>query len=178
MPWSTYLTVSRSVERYGKWVSISNPDQLSESSPQGYALLKSVLCLLATRFHAEISVYSTQEIYHHVKRLTASAIIDTPSASLSVVQALTLLCMWSPAIRTEKPLDSWHLSGTTAGLAILAFKLGKPITITDKTPAQNLRIWSSLCLAHLQSVQSLYFPVKETEVLINADIPSVMADRS
>ncbi|KAJ9624766.1 hypothetical protein H2203_004716 [Taxawa tesnikishii (nom. ined.)] len=139
-----------SVERYGKWVSISNPDQLSESSPQGYALLKSVLCLLATRFHAEISVYSTQEIYHHVKRLTASAIIDTPSASLSVVQALTLLCMWSPAIRTEKPLDSWHLSGTTAGLAILAFKLGKPITITDKTPAQNLRIWSSLCLAHLQ----------------------------
>jgi hypothetical protein len=111
-----------------------------------------VLCLLATRYHPEVSPQTVQDIYKHVKRLIADAVIDTPPVASSVVQALTLLCLFSPTVQNEKPLDSWHLSASTANHAVVAFGLSnvKQQSVTEQQTIEQLRVWSELCLTHLQ----------------------------
>jgi hypothetical protein len=111
-----------------------------------------VLCLLATRYHPEVCPQKVQDIYKHVKRLVSDAVIDTPPVAGSIVQALTLLCLFSPTVQTDKPLDSWHLSASTANHAVVAFGLGnvKQQNAAEQRNVEQLRVWSELCLTHLQ----------------------------
>lgn len=111
-----------------------------------------VLCLLATRYHPEVSSQTVQDMYKHVKRLVADAVIDTPPVASSVVQALTLLCLFNPTVQTDKPLDSWHLSASAANHAVVAFgpsNVRQPSAAEERT-IEQLRVWSGLCLTHLQ----------------------------
>lgn len=110
----------------------------------------SVLCLLAARFHPAIPLQTAQDMYGHVKRLAADAIVETPPISYSVIQGLTLLCIFSPTVRTYISLDSWHLSGSTGSHAIVSFELGKSPGSSHDNSTEQLRLWSGLCLAHLQ----------------------------
>ncbi|CAD0082938.1 unnamed protein product, partial [Aureobasidium vineae] len=145
-----------SIDRYSKWIPVADivkfvsnvTRSLSYSSP----LLMSVLCLLATRYHPGIPSQAVQDMYKHVKRLVADAVIATPPVASSVIQALTLLCLFSPAVQTDKPLDSWHLSASTANHAVVAFgpsNVKQPGTTEERT-IEQLRVWSGLCLTHLQ----------------------------
>lgn len=114
--------------------------------------MMNVLCLLATRYHPEVPSQTVQDVYKHVKRLVADAVIDTPPVASSVVQALTLICLFSPTVQTDKPLDSWHLSASTANHAVISFgpsNVRQPSAAEERTTEQ-LRVWSELCLAHLQ----------------------------
>ncbi|KAH0351261.1 hypothetical protein KCU83_g4482, partial [Aureobasidium melanogenum] len=157
LPFGTAVQLLRtSIDRYSKWIPladvvkfVSNGSRdFSQSSP----LLMSVLCLLAARYHPEVPSQTVQDIYKHVKRLVADAVIETPPVASSVVQALTLLCLFSPAVQTDKPLDSWHLSASTANHAVVAFgpsNVKRPGAVEERT-VEQLRVWSGLCLTHLQ----------------------------
>ena len=84
--------------------------------------------------------------------MVADAVIDTPPVASSVIQAFTLLCLFSPAVQTDKPLDSWHLSAITANQAVIAFgpsNVQQPGAAEERT-IEQLRVWGSLCLTHLQ----------------------------
>lgn len=91
-------------------------------------------------------------MYKHVKRLVADAVIDTPPVASSVIQALTLLCLFNPTVQTGKPLDNWHLSASTANHAVVAFGPSNVIqsSATQEQTTEQLRVWSELCLTHLQ----------------------------
>ncbi|KAI5250633.1 hypothetical protein E4T42_04899 [Aureobasidium subglaciale] len=146
----------RSIDRYSKWIPLADVvrfvSNVSQDFSQRSPLLMNVLCLLATRFHAEIPSQTVQDMYKHVKRLVADAVIETPPVASSVVQALTLLCLFGPAVQTDKPLDSWHLSASTANHAVVAFgpsNVKQPCAAEERT-VEQLRVWSGLCLTHLQ----------------------------
>ncbi|KAK6005283.1 hypothetical protein QM012_008062 [Aureobasidium pullulans] len=145
-----------SISRYSKWIPLADVvkfvSNASRDFPRSSPLLMDVLCLLATRYHPEVPSQTVQDIYKHVKRLVADAVIETPPVASSVVQALTLLCLFSPAVQTDKPLDSWHLSASTANHAVVAFgssNVKQPDAVEERT-IEQLRVWSSLCLTHLQ----------------------------
>ncbi|KAI4765537.1 hypothetical protein E4T51_01507 [Aureobasidium sp. EXF-12344] len=145
-----------SINRYSKWIPLAEVVKFVSNVSQGFSrsspLLMNVLCLLATRYHPEVPSQTVQDVYKHVKRLVADAIIDTPPVASSVVQALTLLCLFSPTVQTDKPLDSWHLSASAANHAVVSFgpsNVRQPSVAEERTTEQ-LRVWSGLCLTHLQ----------------------------
>ncbi|KAI4722445.1 hypothetical protein E4T48_01293 [Aureobasidium sp. EXF-10727] len=157
LPIETAVQLLRTaIDRYSKWIHVADVSNfvsnvsrsLSRSSP----LLMSVLCLLATRYHPEISSQTVQDMYKHVKRHVADAVIATPPLASSIIQALNLLCLFSPAVQTDKPLDSWHLTASAANHAVVAFgpsHVKQPGTTEERT-IEQLRVWSGLCLTHLQ----------------------------
>lgn len=141
-----------------------------------------VLCLLATRYHPEVSSQTVHDMHKHVKRLVADAVIDTPPVASSVVQALTLLCLFNPTVQTDKPLDSWHLSASTANHAVVAFgpsNVRQP-SATEGHTTEQLRVWSGLCLTHLQHSIGSGRPVSISLQLMEGcrrllDQPSIMS---
>ncbi|KAG9648703.1 hypothetical protein KCU64_g9707, partial [Aureobasidium melanogenum] len=145
-----------SIDRYSKWIPLADVVKFVSNVSRDFSwsspLLMNVLCLLATRYHPEVSSQTVQELYKYIKRLVADAVIETPPVASSVVQALTLLCLFSPAVQTDKPLDSWHLSASTANHAVVAFgpsNVEQPGAVEEHT-IEQLRVWSGLCLTHLQ----------------------------
>ncbi|THY49420.1 hypothetical protein D6C97_07342 [Aureobasidium pullulans] len=145
-----------SIDRYSKWIPLAEVVKFVSNVSQRFVrnspLLMNVLCLLATRYHPEIASQTVSDIYKHVKRMVADAVIDTPPVASSVIQAFTLLCLFSPAVQTDKPLDSWHLSAITANHAVIAFgpsNVQQPGAAEERT-IEQLRVWGSLCLTHLQ----------------------------
>ncbi|CAD0107291.1 unnamed protein product [Aureobasidium uvarum] len=157
LPLGTAVQLLRtSIDRYSKWIPVADivkfVSNVSRSLSRSSPLLMSVLCLLATRYHPEISSQTVQDMYKHVKRLVADAVVATPPVASSVIQALTLLCLFSPAVQTDKPLDSWHLSASTANHAVVAFGPSnvKQPGVTEERTIEQLRVWSGLCLTHLQ----------------------------
>ncbi|OBW65690.1 MAG: Protein disulfide-isomerase tigA [Aureobasidium pullulans] len=145
-----------SIDRYSKWIPLAEVVKFVSNVSQRFVrnspLLMNVLCLLATRYHPEIASQTVSDIYKHVKRMVADAVIDTPPVTSSVIQAFTLLCLFSPAVQTDKPLDSWHLSAITANHAVIAFgpsNVQQPGAAEERT-IEQLRVWGSLCLTHLQ----------------------------
>ncbi|KAG9525840.1 hypothetical protein KCV07_g1004, partial [Aureobasidium melanogenum] len=157
LPFETAVQLLRtSIDRYSKWIPLADVvefvNNVSRDFSRSSPLLMNVLCLLATRYHPEVPSQTVQNTYKHVKHLVADAVIETPPVASSVVQALTLLCLFSPAVQTDKPLDSWHLSASTANHAVVAFgpsNVKQPGVVEERT-IEQLRVWSGLCLTHLQ----------------------------
>lgn len=89
-------------------------------------------------------------LYKHVRRSIAEAIVDAPPLKLDTIRALTLLSLWSPTVITANPLDGWFLSNAAASHALVSFKIDRQNTPQTERDAQHLRLWSTLCLAHLQ----------------------------
>jgi hypothetical protein len=111
-------------------------------------LLMNVSCLLASRYHPDVSIHTVQDIYVQVRRLAADVVMDPPPATSCAVHALALLCLFNPAVQTDKPLDSWHLSASTTNHAIVAFKAQQDQD--NQSTIGQLRVLSGLCLTHLQ----------------------------
>lgn len=92
-------------------------------------------------------------IFAQVQRLTASVILDT-ELDYETLQALLLLCMWSPTVQTSAPFDRWLLSGIAMNHAILSFDFLEDDSVMDMSEdaLRERRIWNGLCANHLQYV--------------------------
>ncbi|KAH0030338.1 hypothetical protein KCU72_g11197, partial [Aureobasidium melanogenum] len=141
LPFETAVQLLRtSIDRYSKWIPLADVVRFVSNASRDFSRSSPLL------------MNTVQDIYKHVKHLVADAVIETPPVASSVVQALTLLCLFSPAVQTDKPLDSWHLSASTANHAVVAFgpsNVKQPGAVEERT-IEQLRVWSGLCLTHLQ----------------------------
>lgn len=113
-------------------------------------LLSITACLLGARFVTSISQQSLSSLYEHVRRLIADAIITAPPLYIDTIQAMSLISTWSPTVRMPAAMDSWVLSNVAASHALLSFKVDKSQVPQSAKAARDLRLWSNICLTHLQ----------------------------
>ena len=137
-------------EHYGSY--IDSPDGLSLQPLTGRRnpLLISIACLIASRFIPDFPRLTVHAMYGHVRGLVATTIVDAGPLSFDTLQALLLLSTWKPTIQSETHFDSWILTGIAAGHAIVSFRLEEFQLPLLEDRKRQVRLWSRLCLRHLQ----------------------------
>jgi hypothetical protein len=72
-----------------------------------------------------------------------------------MLQALTLLCLYSTSIHKEGLMDDWLLSGISINHALISFNFLNTLPGDNLNPDEllaQLRLWNTLCATQLQYV--------------------------
>ncbi|KAJ5105269.1 hypothetical protein NUU61_002616 [Penicillium alfredii] len=137
-------------EYFGPWVSINHASSLQPTN----TLLFNTACLLASRYLPGIPPQTVRDISLRVQHAVAKTLWKPPPLTTDMLQALTLLCLYSTSVHKEGPMDGWLLSGISVNHALLSFGFlniaPTELVMTEKVVAQ-LRLWNTLCLTHLHS---------------------------
>ena len=78
-----------------------------------------------------------------------------PPLTSDMLQALTLLCLYSTAIHKEGLMDDWLLSGISINHALISFNFLNTLPRDSINPDDllaQLRLWNTLCATQLQYV--------------------------
>ena len=135
------------VEYFGHWVSVDHP-----SSIQRNTLLFNMACLLASRYLPGLPQQTVRDISVHVQHAVAKMLWKPPPLTHDMLQALTLLCLYSTSVQKEGLMDDWLLSGISINHALISFNfLNSPTG--DPSPdgiLSQMRLWNTLCVTQLQ----------------------------
>ncbi|CAG8052922.1 unnamed protein product [Penicillium olsonii] len=136
------------VEYFGHWVSVDHP-----SSIQRNTLLFNMACLLASRYLPGLPQQTVRDISVHVQHAVAKMLWKPPPLTHDMLQALTLLCLYSTSVQKEGLMDDWLLSGISINHALISFNfLNSPTG--DPSPdgiLSQMRLWNTLCVTQLHS---------------------------
>jgi hypothetical protein len=91
-----------------------------------------------------------------------------PPLTSDMLQALTLLCLYSTAIHKEGLMDDWLLSGISINHALISFNFLNTLPRDSINPDDllaQLRLWNTLCATQLQYVAVL--PTRIPNLTIN-----------
>ncbi|CAG7926668.1 unnamed protein product [Penicillium olsonii] len=136
------------VEYFGHWVSVDHP-----SSIQRNTLLFNIACLLASRYLPGLPQQTVRDISVHVQHAVAKMLWKPPPLTHDMLQALTLLCLYSTSVQKEGLMDDWLLSGISINHALISFNfLNSPTG--DPSPdgiLSQMRLWNTLCVTQLHS---------------------------
>lgn len=141
------------MEYFGSYVAINH----ASSIPHTSALLFNTACLLASRYLPGLAPHTVRDISLQVQHAVAKMLWQPPPLTIDVLQALTLLCLYSATVHKEGPMDGWLLSGISINHALISFSfLNTPpadSVVSDDMLVQ-LRLWNTLCLTQLQYAAS------------------------
>ncbi|KAJ6072641.1 hypothetical protein N7467_010726 [Penicillium canescens] len=138
------------VEYFGHWVSISHSSSIQRSN----TLLFNTACLLAARYLPGLPQHTVRDISLHVQHAVAKMLWKPPPLTSDMLQALTLLCLYSTAIHKEGLMDDWLLSGISINHALISFNFLNTLPRDSINPDDllaQLRLWNTLCATQLHS---------------------------
>ncbi|CAI7606907.1 unnamed protein product [Penicillium bialowiezense] len=137
------------VEYFGHWISIDH-----SSSIQHNTLLFNIACLLASRYLPGFPQETVRDISLHVQHTVAKMLWKPPPLRGDMLQALTLLCLYSTSVHKEGLMDDWLLSGISINHALISFNFLN--TLPGDNPNSDelisqMRLWNTLCFTQLHS---------------------------
>ncbi|CAI7617879.1 unnamed protein product [Penicillium glandicola] len=138
------------VEYFGHWVSINHPSSIQRSN----TLLFNTACLLASRYMPGLPQEIVRDISLHVQHAVAKVLWKPPPMTSDMLQALTLLCLYSTSIHKEGLMDDWLLSGISINHALISFNFLNTLPGDSLNPDEllaQLRLWNTLCATQLHS---------------------------
>ncbi|QQK42877.1 Fungal transcriptional regulatory protein, N-terminal [Penicillium digitatum] len=138
------------VEYFGHWVSINHSSSIQRSN----TLLFNTACLLATRYLPGLSQHTVRDISLCVQHAVAKVLWKPPPMSSDMLQALTLLCLYSTSVHKEGLMDDWLLSGISINHALISFNFLNTLPGDNLNPDEllaQLRLWNTLCATQLHS---------------------------
>jgi hypothetical protein len=139
------------VEHFGHWVSINHSSSLQRSN----TLLFNTACLLASRYMPGLPQHTVRDISLYVQHAVAKVLWKPPPMTSDMLQALTLLCLYSTSIHKEGLMDDWLLSGISINHALISFNFLNTLPGDNLSPDEllaQLRLWNTLCATQLQYV--------------------------
>ncbi|KAI9931267.1 hypothetical protein MW887_010929 [Aspergillus wentii] len=138
------------VDQFGSRISIDNLSDLHDMGRTD-PFLFSTACLLASRYVPGMPQQAIRAMYLQVRHAASNALWNTPPLAYESLQALTLLCLWSPTIQKGALMDSWLLSGISINHALISFDFLDcvPAGQVSNDMFKKLRLWNSLCLTQL-----------------------------
>lgn len=142
------------VEYFGHWVSINHPSSIQRSN----TLLFNTACLLASRYLPGLPQHTVRDISLCVQHAVAKVLWKPPPMTSDMLQALTLLCLYSTSIHKEGLMDDWLLSGISINHALISFNFLNTLPGDRLNPDEllaQLRLWNTLCATQLQYVLSI-----------------------
>ncbi|KAI1833840.1 transcriptional regulator family: Fungal Specific TF [Penicillium roqueforti] len=138
------------VEYFGHWVSINHPSSIQRSN----TLLFNTACLLASRYLPGLPQHTVRDISLCVQHAVAKVLWKPPPMTSDMLQALTLLCLYSTSIHKEGLMDDWLLSGISINHALISFNFLNTLPGDRLNPDEllaQLRLWNTLCATQLHS---------------------------
>ncbi|KAJ5959195.1 uncharacterized protein N7479_006345 [Penicillium vulpinum] len=138
------------VEYFGHWVSINHSSNIQRSN----TLLFNTACLLASRYMPGLPQQTVRDISLHVQHAVAKVLWKPPPLTSDMLQALTLLCLYSTSIHKEGLMDDWLLSGISINHALITFNFLNTLPGDSLNPDEllaQLRLWNTLCATQLHS---------------------------
>ncbi|KAJ5164585.1 uncharacterized protein N7500_006415 [Penicillium coprophilum] len=138
------------VEYFGHWVSINHSSSIQRSN----TLLFNTACLLASRYLPGLPQHTVRDISLHVQHAVAKVLWKPPPMTSDMLQALTLLCLYSTSIHKEGLMDDWLLSGISINHALITFNFLNTLPGDGLNPDElfaQLRLWNTLCVTQLHS---------------------------
>lgn len=139
------------VEYFGHWVSINHSSCIQRSN----TLLFNTACLLASRYLPGLSQHTVRDISLCVQHAVAKVLWKPPPMTSDMLQALTLLCLYSTSVHKEGLMDDWLLSGISINHALISFNFLNTLPGDNLNPDEvlaQLRLWNTLCSTQLQYV--------------------------
>ncbi|CAI7570568.1 unnamed protein product [Penicillium palitans] len=138
------------VEYFGHWVSINHSSCIQRSN----TLLFNTACLLASRYLPGLSQHTVRDISLCVQHAVAKVLWKPPPMTSDMLQALTLLCLYSTSVHKEGLMDDWLLSGISINHALISFNFLNTLPGDNLNPDEvlaQLRLWNTLCSTQLHS---------------------------
>ncbi|KAJ5772916.1 hypothetical protein N7457_007812 [Penicillium paradoxum] len=138
------------VECFGHWISINHSSSIQRSN----SLLFNTACLLASRYLPGLPQQTVRDISLHVQHAVAKMLWSPPPLTTDMLQALTLLCLYSTSIHKEGLMDDWLLSGISINHALISFNFLNTLPGDNLNPDDllaQLRLWNTLCVTQLHS---------------------------
>ncbi|OQE22099.1 hypothetical protein PENFLA_c013G10457 [Penicillium flavigenum] len=138
------------VEHFGHWVSINHSSSIQRSN----TLLFNTACLLASRYLPGLPQHTVRDISLYVQHAVAKVLWKPPPMTSDMLQALTLLCLYSTSIHKEGLMDDWLLSGISINHALISFNFLNTLPGDNLNPDEllaQLRLWNTLCATQLHS---------------------------
>ncbi|KAJ5129309.1 transcriptional regulator family: Fungal Specific TF [Penicillium bovifimosum] len=138
------------VEYFGHWVSINHASSIQRSN----TLLFNTACLMAARYLPGLPQHTVRDIALHVQHAVAKMLWKPSPMTGDMLQALTLLCLYSTSIHKDGLMDDWLLSGISINHALASFSFLNTRPGDNPNPDEvlaQLRLWNTLCATQLHS---------------------------